>query len=68
MGFYLVKIEKGGRYLAHFSYLERVLCKAYSLRKNKKNKQLKNIIRNDFERIAFTNVNKINLCHVADFN
>ena len=68
MGFYLVKIEQGGRYLVHFSYLERVLCKAYSLRKNKKNKQLKNIIRNDFERIAFTNVNKINLCHVTDFN
>ena len=36
MGFYLVKIEQGGRYLVHFSYLERVLCKAYSLRKNKK--------------------------------
>ena len=24
MGFYLVKIEQGGRYLVHFSYLERV--------------------------------------------
>ena len=38
------------------------------LTKKKKKKQLKNIMRNDFERIAFTNVNKINLCNVTDFN
>ena len=68
MGFYLVKVEQGGKYLAHFSYLERVICKAYSLRKNKKKGPQKNIMKNEFERIAFSNVNKINLCNVTDFN
>jgi len=68
MGFYLVKVEQGERYLAHFSYLERVICKAYSLRKNKNKSPRKNFMRNDFEKIAFTNINKINLCNFTDFN
>ncbi|MBF91721.1 MAG: hypothetical protein CMP34_02815 [Rickettsiales bacterium] len=68
MGFYLVKVDQGEKYLAHFSYLERVICKAYSLRKNKKKGLQKNIMKNEFEKIAFSNVNKINLCNVTDFN